>query len=116
LHFCFDEREPKIYFVYPPQPATGMGYVEILRAENPVNCTLADYDGVATGAADSDLTLADEYVNDLGNYLRYRAHSKETEAGSTQKAVFYLQAFGQSLGVQELAEQKVEPRKGKTQG
>lgn len=111
LHFCFDDRNPKIFYVYPPQPATGMGYVELVRVENPADCTLADYDGVDTGSTDSDLTLADEYANDLYHFVLYRAHSKETEAASTQKAAFHLQAFGQGLGVLDLAEQKVEPRK-----
>lgn len=100
LHFCFDERDPKTFYVYPPQPASGMGYVEMVRSANPADCSLAD-----------NLSLADEFANDLHHYILFRAHSKETEAASPAKAAGYLQAFGQSLGIKELAEQKTEPRK-----
>jgi len=113
LHFCFDERDSKTYYVYPPQPASGMGYVEQVRADNPTDCTLADHDGTSTGDSDSNLSLPDEYANDLYHFVLHRAHSKETEAASTQKAAFHLQAFGQGLGVLDLAEQKVEPRKSR---
>ncbi len=111
LHFCFDERDPKTFYVYPPQPATGMGYVEQLRADNPTDCTLASHDGASTGDPDSGLSLADEYANDLFTWIMAQAHAKETEAASAGKAAGYLQVFMQSLGIKEMAEAKTEPQK-----
>jgi hypothetical protein len=98
-YYCFDERDPKVFWVFPPQPASGQGYVEQVRADNPADCVLAD-----------PLALGDEYANDLYHFILHRAFAKETEEGSPARAAGYLQAFMQGLGVAELAEQKTQPR------
>jgi hypothetical protein len=105
LHFCFEERDPKRFLVYPPQPSANRGYVEVLHSALPAECTL-----------EGALSLADEYANLLGDYVLSRAYAKDTEAGSDAKAAGYRQSFLQGLGVKEVAEAKNEPAKSRRPG
>lgn len=34
-HYMFDERNPKVFYVYPPQPAASPGYVEVVYSASP---------------------------------------------------------------------------------
>ncbi len=108
--YCFDERDPKAFWVFPPQPATGQGHVQQLRADNPADCTLNGVDGETE---DSALSIADEYANDLFNFIMDRALGKETDEASAARALPYRQKYMQSLGIKEAAEMKTEPRRGK---
>ena len=39
-HFTYNPLDPKTYYVYPPQPATGMGYVDMVYAAIPDDCVI----------------------------------------------------------------------------
>jgi len=89
-HYTFDEDAPDTFWVYPPQPSTGFGTVELIYAKSP-----ADLGSLATA-----ITLNDIYSNVVLDYVLYRAYSKDTDyAGNQQRAVNHYQAFNAALGV-----------------
>jgi len=88
MHFMHDERDPKTFYVYPPQPGTGTNYVELLYSSSPQDVTLSD-----------SISLDDVYANALLDYVLYRAYSKDADFGSAQLANAHYKAFSQSLGI-----------------
>jgi len=98
-HFCFDERDPKHFYVYPP--SDGANYVEIVYSAAPADI-----------AIDATITLDDVYANALLDYILYRAYSKDAEfAANAQRAAMAYAAFLRSLGMREEAEKIYDPAK-----
>lgn len=86
-HFMFDERNPKVFYVYPP--ALNTAKLEVVYSQSPVEIT-----NTAT-----ELTNEDIYTGALVDYICYRAFSKDAEyAGNAQRAVVHYQQFANSLG------------------
>lgn len=98
-HYLFDEREKRVFHVYPPQPATP-ATVELIYSARPAEIT----------DIDDPITLDDDYANALIDYLMFRAHQKTSKRGELVKAQFYWQAFLQDLGAKEQAERGLDPR------
>jgi hypothetical protein len=89
-NFMFDPRNPKCFYLYPAQPDTGQGFIEILYGKLPSSI--------------SDLTesipLDTIYANILVDYIMYRALGKDSEhAVNMNRSAAYYQAFLQALGV-----------------
>lgn len=86
-HFMFDERYPKIYYVYPP--AIAGSKLEIIYSQIPSDV-----------AAGDNLTDEELYSSALVDYLCYRAFSKDAEVAlNLQRAQAHYLAFANSLGV-----------------
>jgi hypothetical protein len=97
--YTFDPRNPKQFFVYPPN--TGAGYVDLVYASAP---------GALTANTET-IKLDDIYANAIFDYILYRAYSKDAEyAANTQRAAASYQSFMQSLGLKEQAEMRAEPQ------
>lgn len=89
-HYTFDEDAPANFWVYPPQPSSGFGSVELIYSKSPED--LASLASV--------ITLNDIYANVILDYVLYRAYSKDTDyAGNAQRAANHYQAFNNALGV-----------------
>lgn len=87
-HFMFDERNPKVFYVYPPALSTAK--LEIVYSETPDEIT----------DVNTELSNEDIYAGALVDYVVYRAFSKDSEyAGNTQRAILHYQQFGNTLGV-----------------
>ena len=87
-HFMFDERTPRVYYVYPP--AANGQKLEIAYAKNPVEITNTS----------TELTNEDVYAGALTDYVCYRAYSKDAEyAGNGQRAAAHYAQFQGILGV-----------------
>ena len=98
VHYCFDPRDPKTFYVYPKAPSTSH-YVEVIYASNPINCLIG-----------GTIQVDDIYANSLLNLMLYRAYSKDAEyAQNAQLAAAYYQAAMSSLGVKTQAEQAKNP-------
>ncbi|AFN39123.1 structural protein [Burkholderia phage BcepMigl] len=80
-HFTFDERAPRIFYVYPPAIADTK--VETLHSELPPAIT-AEGDTLDMGA---------EYMNVLVSYVCFRALSKDSEYANGTVAALHYQAF-----------------------
>lgn len=72
-HYVYSLLDPKNFYVYPPQPAAGQGYVEIVYGASPADASLS-----------GPITLDDIYQNLLVDYVLYRAYSKDTEYAADQ--------------------------------
>lgn len=87
-HFMVDERNPKIYWVYPP--ATTAASVELIYQQAPT-----DYTTSSTLSAYEEL-----YGGAMVDYICYRAFSKDSEyAGNAQRALAHYQQFANALGL-----------------
>lgn len=86
-HFCYDDRDPTRFYVYPVQPASSPGSVELVYSAAPPD--------VAIGAA---ILIPDTLSNALIDYILYRAYQKDVEyAGNDKRKEEAWLAFSRSL-------------------
>lgn len=97
LHFTFDEREPRAFFVYPPVIAGAK--VEAVYSSNPSE---------AAALTDS-IDLPAEYMEALVSYICFRAHSKDSEYSQQQIAGLHYQNFQTMLGQNTQGQLAVTP-------
>ena len=91
-HFMFDERSPKVFYVYPPAAAAHQ--LEIVYSKSPIDILIGDV------ASSSALTGEDIYAGALLDYILYRAFSKDSDyAGNMQRAGSHYQMFAGTLGI-----------------
>lgn len=96
-HFCFDDRDRKVFWNYPPSDGTGQ--VRIIYVAMPAD--------ILIGAA---MTLDDVYANALLDYILYRAFSKDSDAvGNSQRAQTHFNLFLNAIGVKDQVESAGEP-------
>lgn len=89
VNFMHDMREPNVFYLYPPSKATG-GSVEITTSKYPVAATIG-----------GDITVADQWVTPIGDYVLAQAYAKDAEfGGNAALSAAYLAAFNNALGVQ----------------
>ncbi len=101
LHYVFDPRDPRTFYVFPKAPATAW-QVEIVYSAAPAN---TDDSGAVIG-------LDDVYANALLDYVLYRAYSKDaTYAANGNLAVAHYTAFSNSLGVKTQNELQRNPNR-----
>lgn len=93
-HFMFDPQDQKVFLVWPPQPDTNPGSLELVYAAVP-----------AAASVGASLPLDSVWLPALLNYVMYRCWSKDAEhAANAQLAVAYYQAFGAALQGRTAAE------------
>ncbi len=99
-HYMFDTRDPKHFYVFPPQHATP-GKVEMVYAASPTDLS----------ALSSTITLDDIYSGVLLDYILYRAYSKDADLtpSAPQRAVSHYNAFMASLGAKSQMELITNP-------
>lgn len=101
--YSYDKDVPSIYYVYPPQPTSSMGYVEEVYAGMPTNLT----------AITDAISLPDIYETVILNGMLYRATLRQVDEYAMQQAEIYRGVFNQDLGVRNASQDKVHPvRKG----
>ena len=87
-HFLPDPNDPKVFYVYPPQPAASMGYAEISYFAIPANVIIS-----------AVILLDDLYQDPLYFYVLSRAHSKDIPEASATKAGGYYSLMMQAIGL-----------------
>lgn len=98
-HYMYSMLDPKNYYVYPPQPASGQGYAEVIYGATPAAATI-------NGA----IALDDIYQNVLVDYILYRAYSKDTEYAADQnRAATHQSAYIAALTGKAKVEVGVNP-------
>ena len=98
-HFIYDELDPKRFYVYPPQPSSGFGYVDVI------------YGAIPPDAA-TNITLPDEYSPALVNYILYRAWTQDSEWANNQAlAANYYDKFMTLLTGKAKGESDSSPNK-----
>lgn len=102
-HACFDERVPTVFYVYPPQPSSNMGYLEICYSKLPTDLTVSN--DTISGNIFNDL-----YETVILDYVLYRAYSKDAEhTANANRAASHYQAFVQALTGKTQAEAGLAP-------
>jgi len=109
VHFTYDPRDPKTFFVYPPALTTSR--VEITYSAFPTDVAEpadgSTYDDVA-----GNMDLPDIYGNVVTDYILYRAYSKDSEyAGNAQRAQAHYTAFANALNIEVQGTTGVAPTK-----
>jgi hypothetical protein len=104
-HFMYDERNPRVFYVYPP--ATSGHQIEITYGKSPTDIT-----NTSTELADEDI-----YAGAIVDYVCYRAFSKDSEyAGNAQRAMAHYQQFLNALGLGGKVTKMVSPNTGNIGG
>lgn len=99
-HYMYNPLDPKRFYVYPPQPSAGMGYVEMVYAAVPEEVL----------SLTAPISLDDIYQNALIDYVLYRAYSKDTDyAADPSRAGTHQAAFVSSLTGKTQAEVILNP-------
>lgn len=98
-HYLYDPRDPKRFYVYPPN--TGTGYVELVHAATPPD----------VAAVGNPIELDDAYETVLLDYVLYRAFSKDSEAADDGKAQRHMTAWITALGGKVQAEGSSNPNR-----
>lgn len=87
-HYVFDNIAPKIFYVYPPAQAGTK--IEAVYSAVPVAVT----------AAGQTLTLSDQFVNAVVDWVLFRCYAKDAAyAGNMQRAQAHLEMFANTLQV-----------------
>jgi hypothetical protein len=100
-HWLFNEKNPKVFWVYPKN--TGTGWVEAILGAIPPE----------VAAEGNVITLDDIYQNALRNFMLYRAYSLDADfAANAELARLYYANFMNSLLVKEQREKAEMPKPG----
>ena len=109
LHYMYDARDPKVFYVYPPAASTGAS-VEIVYSAYPTDIT-EPADGALYSAVSGNISLPDIYGNVLADYILYRAYTKDSEhAGNAQRAQAHYAAFQAALTTEMAGTTGVAPK------
>ena len=108
LHYMYDPREPRVFYVYPPAAATGAA-VDLSYASMPADIA-EPAEGALYTAVTGNLGVPDIYGNAVQDYVLYRAYTKDSEyAGNAARAQAHYGAFANALGVEVKATVAVAP-------
>lgn len=108
LHYMYDPREPRVFYVYPPAAAMGAA-VDLSYASLPADIAEPS-DGALYTSVTGNLGVPDIYGNAVQDYVLYRAYAKDSEyAGNAARAQAHYGAFVNALGVEVKATVAVAP-------
>lgn len=100
-NFMYNREDPLHYYVYPPQPTTMQGYVEIVYGAIPGTILSTD-----------TITLDDIYQNAIVAHIMYRAWMKDAEyAGNLQLSGTYRDQFMSLITGKGSSESTSDPNK-----
>jgi hypothetical protein len=109
LHYMYDPRDPKVFYVYPPAASTGAS-VDLVYSASPSDIT-EPADGAVFSAVTGNISLPDIYANILADYIMYRAYTKDTEyAGNAARAQAHYAAFQAALSTEMNGTTGVAPK------
>lgn len=98
LHYMYDPREARTFYVYPPAAAGAS--VDVTYAAMPVDI-VEPAEGALYTAVTGNLGLPDIYGNTVQDYILYRAYTKDSEyAGNAARAQAHYAAFANALGIE----------------
>jgi hypothetical protein len=100
--FLFDPKDPRRFYVFPPQPSSGNGYVEMVYATPPP----------VIAAIDDPISVDDIYANALLDYMLYRIYKIEATINpyAPAKSTDHWNMFVTALGRMDLVKQLNSPK------
>ena len=99
--YLFDEKDPRSFYVCPPQPSSNQGYVRRVACANPP--IIADIG--------DPISIDDVYEPILREYAKWRAHTENAkhDASAKMEATTSWNMFVTGLGRKDLVEKAVSP-------
>ena len=108
VHFMFDPRAPKVFYVYPPAAVSGAA-VDLVYSALPTDIA-EPAAGTDFAAVTGNISVPDIYSNALQDYVLYRAYTKDSQyAGNEARAQARYAAFANALGIEIKATVAVAP-------
>ena len=108
VHFMFDPRDPKVFYVYPPAAVSGAA-VDLVYSALPTDIA-EPAAGTDFAAVSGNISVPDIYSNALQDYVLYRAYTKDSQyAGNEARAQARYAAFANALGIEIKATVAVAP-------
>jgi len=108
VHFMFDPRDPKVFYVYPPAAVSGAS-VDLVYSALPTDIA-EPAAGTDFAAVSGNISVPDIYSNALQDYVLYRAYTKDSQyAGNEARAQARYAAFANALGIEIKATVAVAP-------
>lgn len=102
--YVYDPRVPTVFWVYPGVPSTGTVWAEISYLANPNEVAYTADSMRLDGGSTVKISIDDQYVDDLVNYMLARANLKEAEvAGNAGIAAAHVNMFTTSINAQAAA-------------
>jgi len=102
IHWIYDPKEDqKAFYVYPPQPATGMGYVEMRYCAIPADI-----------AVNASIPIDDSHENAIMLFMLHRVWLKKQPT----LAAGFLGMFMADLGLSEERKKEDDPNKAAEKG
>jgi len=99
VHFMFDPRDPKVFYVYPPAQSAGAS-VDLVYSALPTDIA-EPAAGTDYSAVSGAISVPDIYSNALQDYVLYRAYTKDSQyAGNEVRAQARYAAFANALGIE----------------
>jgi hypothetical protein len=91
-HIAYDPADSNVdFYVYPPQPASGMSSIEIVYSQVPA---------IIPSSGTPVITVRDIYANALLDYVLYRAFGKDSEYGNqSDRSQIHYKMFSQAIGI-----------------
>jgi hypothetical protein len=122
LHYIFDAKDPKTFYVYPP--ATSLAKLEVMYSAYPTDIAAPaagavlpsdnQYDNTSNDTGKvvlGNLSVPDIYADDVLNILLAKCYMKDSEfAGNAERASAYLSMAQKSLGDEIAATIAVQPK------
>lgn len=99
--YMFNEKDPTHFYVYPPQPAASMGYVQ-----GPYSTSPTDIATVSTA-----ITLSDIFASPIKKYALFETYALETDALALQQALSYYNACVTEIGRKDLVMKSYNPNR-----
>ena len=99
--YMYDEKTPRYFYVFKQATTAPATWIELAYTAQPLPIDNSGTSGAErylnTGSATDTITIDDEYVDDIVNYVVARAHMKGSKFGDPSKAVAYTSMFTNSL-------------------
>ncbi len=87
------KRDKKVFYVYPPQPESGQGYVEMVFSQVPEEVVVSDFETTVVR-----LPVDDEWEPGIVQYMLFMAFSKDaSNTFYAERAKLHFQAFLQGV-------------------
>lgn len=109
-HFMYDERQPKVFEVYPRAQLGAKVLLEYAAVPADLPIPAAN---TALAAVGGDINVPDLQATALQHYICFRCYAEDTEAANAARAQAYIGMFADILGIELKSITDVAPTNSK---